>query len=237
MRNGPPPPLRRRLAAEVVGTFFLTLVSAGGVMVHAIDSQAVSPAARATAGGLMVMALIYTLGPISGAHMNPAITLAFALRRVFPVRHLALYWLAEMGGALLASWTLRAALGAFENLGAPSAAYGAWLGFGTEALLTLLLVSVVLGTATHHSIVGANAAIAVGGTIALAGLAFGPLSGASMNPARSLAPMIASGSFRDTWVFAFGPFAGAIAGAGLARALHGPHRDSERETAEGSHDG
>jgi aquaporin Z len=156
---------------------------------------------------------------------------------VFSVRDLALYWLAEIAGALLAAWTLREALGTFESAGAPTAAYGAWLGFGTEALLTLLLVSVVLGTSTHHSIVGANAAIAVGGTIALSGLAFGPLSGASMNPARSLAPMVASGSFQDAWVFALGPFAGAAAGAALARALHGPHRESERETAEGTHDG
>jgi aquaporin Z len=221
----------------MIGAFFLVFVASGGVMIGALDPSAVTPAARAVAGGLVVMAMIYTIGPISGAHMNPAVSLAFALRRVFPARHVPLYWIAELSGGLLAALALRAILGDFQRLGAPVEQHGPWPAFFVETLLTLLLVSVVLGTATHHSVVGPNAAIAVGGTIALGGLFSSPISDAAMNPARALAPMIASGSYRDAWVYVSGPFLGAILGAGLARALHGPHRDSEREMAEGSSDG
>jgi aquaporin Z len=229
----PPPPLAQRLAAEIFGTFFLTFVAAGGAMMSASDPAAVPVSARAAAAGLVVMAMIYTIGPISGAHLNPAITLAFAVRRIFPLRTLPLYWAAELAGALLAAGTLRGLMGNVASLGAPSATHGAGLAFGMELAFTLLLVSVVLGTATHHSIVGPNAALAVGGTIASAGLIAESIGGATLNPARSLAPMMVSGSWKDAWVWVTGPPAGALLGAFLARVLHGPHRDSERETAEG----
>ena len=228
------PPLPRRLAAEVLGTFFLTFVASAASMIGAVDPAWVPPVARAAAGGLLVMVMIYAIGPISGAHMNPAITLGFTLRGVFPVRHLALYWAAEMAGALLAAWALRALLGNFDRLGAPVAAHGPPLAFGLETILSVLLVTVVLGTATHHAVIGANAAIAVGATIALAGLVAGSMSGAALNPARSLAPMILASSYRDAWLYVAGPVLGAIIAAALARLLHGPHRDDEREMSEGN---
>jgi aquaporin Z len=224
--------LPRRLAAETFGTFFLTLVAAGGTMLAATDPADVPAGARAVAGGLVVMAMIYTIGSISGAHLNPAITLAFTLRRIFPLRTLPLYWVAELAGALLAACVLRGLMGNVARLGAPSATHGAGLAFGMEVAFTLLLVS-VLGTATHHSIDGPNAALAVGGTIASAGLIAESIGGATLNPARALAPMMVSGSWQHAWVWATGPPAGALLGALLARVLHGPHRDSERATAEG----
>jgi len=231
------PPLPRRLAAEFFGTFALALVEVGGAMLGELAPGTVTSAARAVAGGLVVMTMIYTVGPVSGAHMNPAVSFAFALRGVFPWREVPLYWCAQLAGAGLAAGALRAMLGPVPHLGAPTAAYGAAAAFGMEILLVTLLVSVILGTATHHSVVGPNAAGAVGGTVALAALFSRPVSGAALNPARALAPALAGAPYSTLWVYLTAPFLGAIVAVALAWVLHGPQRDSERKAAEGDDGG
>lgn len=170
----------RRLLAELLGTFALILVAAGGDVIATISGGAVSPAARAVAPALLVMAMIYTLGSKSGAHFNPAVTLAFTLRRDFPWSRVPGYWGAQMVGAVFAAFLLRLLLGLAGHLGATLPHYGTIEAIVMEVLLTFLPITVILGTATNHRLTGPNAAIAVGGFIALAGLFAAPISGASM---------------------------------------------------------
>jgi aquaporin Z len=229
-----PASLPRKLAAEVTGTFFLTFVAAGGAMVTALDPAVVTVPAQAAASGLAVMAMIYTISAVSGAHINPAVTLGFALRGAFPWRLVPAYWVAELVGAWLAALVLQGAIGDVAHLGTNQPLYGASHAFAMEVVLTTLLVSVILGTASHHAVVGKNAAIAVGGTVALSGLFSHPISGASMNPARSLGPAIASGHLQNSWIYVAGPFLGAAMAVVIARVIHGGENDSqERPQAEG----
>ena len=155
--------LPRRLFAEVFGTFALVTVAAGADTIAALTDGEVTPVARAVAPALMVMALIYAVGDVSGAHFNPAVTLAFALRRDFPWRLVPAYWAAEFGGALLAAALLRSLFGTVGHLGATQPKHGVGIAFVMEIVLTLLLVTVILGTATRNRLIGPNAAIAVGG--------------------------------------------------------------------------
>jgi len=170
----------RRLLAELLGTFALILVAAGGDVIATISGGAVSPAARAVAPALLVMAMIYTLDSKSGAHYNPAVTLAFTLRRDFPWSRVQGYWGAQMVGVVFAAFLLRLLFGLAGHLGATLPHYGTIEAIVMEVLLTFLLITVILGTATNHRLTGPNAAIAVGGFIALAGLFAAPISGASM---------------------------------------------------------
>jgi aquaporin Z len=181
------------------------------------------------------MALIYTLGAISGAHFNPAVTFAFAMRRDFPWRHVPGFWLAQLGGALLAAAFLRALFGLAGHLGItePAAQLGAMPALWMEVVLTLLLILVILGTAQEHRVTGPNAALAVGATIALAGLFASPVSGASMNPARSLGPDIVALHLSSAWIYVMGPFAGAAIAVGLTWLLHGQPNHTEVETGSG----
>lgn len=211
----------QRLVAELVGTFALTFVAAGGVIISAISHGEVSPAAHFVAPGLLIMAMIYTLGSTSGAHLNPMITLAFALRHDFPWRRVPGYWLAQLLGAVFAALLLRLLFGMVEHLGATLPHQGAVIACVMEALLTFLLVTVVLGVATKGELTGNNVAIAVGGTIVLCGLFAGPISGASMNPARSLGPFLVSGQLGDAWIYLVGPFVGTLLAVGMAWLLRG----------------
>jgi MIP family channel proteins len=228
----------RRLLTEVLGTFALTLVAAGGEVIAGLSGGEVSAAARATAPGLLVLAVIYAVGDVSGAHINPAVTLAFALRGVFPWRRVPAYWLAQMAGAVGAAAFLLATFGLVAQLGATRPGFGVAPALAMEVALTWLLVTVVLGTATRDRVVGPNAALAVGATVALCGLFAGPVSGASMNPARSLGPALVSaaaggGAPDDSWIYLLGP----AAGAGLACAgiwlVKGSQRQGERKAAAG----
>ncbi|MBV9852032.1 MAG: aquaporin [Armatimonadetes bacterium] len=226
--------LLRALLAEVVGTFALTLVAAGGEVIGHVSHGEVSQAARVVAPGLVVMALIYAIGSASGAHFNPAVSLAFALRRDFPWSRVPCYWAAQMAGASVAALLLRALFGDVAHLGATEPHFGASAAFVMEIVLTFLLVLVILGTATRYSLIGPNAALAVGATIILDGLFAGPVSGASMNPARSLGPMLVSGELRDAWIYVAGPFLGGLAACGMVWLLCGPKKDDkEEEAAEG----
>ena len=224
----------RALLAEFIGTFALTLVAAGGEVIGSLSHGQVSQTARVVAPGLLVMALIYAIGSASGAHFNPAVSLAFALRRDFPWPRVPSYWAAQILGAAGAALLLRALFGDMAHLGATRSHFGTTTAFVMEAVLTFLLVLVIIGTATRYSLVGADAALAVGATIALCGLFAGPVSGASMNPARSLGPMLVSGELSGAWVYIAGPFLGSTTACLLIWLLRGSKKDGkEEEAAEG----
>ena len=225
--------LARALVAEVFGTFALTLVAAGGLVISAVSHGQVDATARALASGLLVMAMIYAIGDVSGAHINPSVTLAFALRGDFPWRHVPLYWLAQLAGALISPALLLILFGNVAHLGTTVPHAGRGTALAVEIVLTMLLNSVILGTATRGRIVGPNAALPVGATVALAGLFAGPISGASMNPARSLGPALVSGTLATVWIYLVGPFLGAGIAVLLTWAHHGGRRSGERTVAEG----
>jgi aquaporin Z len=211
----------QRLLAEVLGTFALTFVSGGGIIISTISHGEIALVAHFVAAGPIIVAMIYALGSTSGAHFNPTITLAFAMRRDFPWKRVPGYWIAQLLGAVVAAFLLRLLFGDVEHLGATLPHYGDILSCVMEVLLTFLLVTVVLGVAAKGELVGNNVAIAVGSTIVLCGIFAGPISGASMNPARSLGPFLVSGQLGDAWVYLVGPFAGALLAVGMAWLMRG----------------
>jgi aquaporin Z len=215
----------RRLFSEVLGTFFLVLVAVGGGMVNArFGGDAVPAAARDVAPALMVMAVILFMGTVSGAHLNPAVSVAFALRGNFPWRRLPAYIAAQFVGAVLATLLLWALIGKHGSAGLtlPGPGISTGIAMAWEIVLTVGLVSVILGTASGAQQIGPFAAIAVGGYIALAGLWGAPVSGASMNPARSLGPALVLGDWTAWWAYLAGPLAGALIAVGFAWVLRGP---------------
>ncbi|HEY8302322.1 MAG TPA: aquaporin, partial [Jatrophihabitans sp.] len=213
----------RRLFSELLGTFFLVLVGAGGGVVSAASNGAIQRAAAVTAPALMVMAIILFMGTVSGAHLNPAVTLAFAARGDFPWRRVPGYLVVQLLGATLACLLLWAVFGKIGMLGAtePGPGFDDVQAMFIELVLTVGLVSTILGTASRAQNVGAMSALAVGGYIALAGLWSSPVSGASMNPARSFGPDAALGDFSHYWVYLAGPFGGALIAVFLAWVLRG----------------
>src|ERR1022692_501112 len=211
----------RRLFSELLGTFALVLVAAGGGLLHAKGQ--ISLAAAVVAPGLMVTAIILFMGAVSGAHLNPAVSLAFALRGDFPWKRLPGYIIVQLIGAALACLFLLAVFGNIQHLGAtlPGPGYANWQALLMEIVLTATLVSVILGTASSAQNVGAIAALGVGGYIALAGLWAAPVSGTSMNTARSFGPALVSGDWTSYWVYVVGPIAGALIAVGFAMVLRG----------------
>lgn len=214
----------RRLISELVGTFFLVLVAAGGPMIDRAVPGSVGRAAAVVAPGMMVMSIILFMGKVSGAHLNPAVSLAFWLRRDFPGRRVPAYVMVQLLGAVLAALFLQAMVHVSSSYGAsyPGPASSAFDAFLMEMVLTLGLVSVILGTASGAQQVGLFGAIGVGSYIALAGLWASPISGASMNPVRTLGPELVSVDFTSWWVYLAGPLAGAVLAVGLAFLLRGP---------------
>ena len=223
----------RRLFGELFGTFLLVLAGAGAVTVGARSHGAISRQAAVAAPGLTVMAVILFMGAVSGAHLNPAVTFAFSLRGDFPWRRVPGYVLAQLAGGTLACLLLWALYGKVGMLGAtePGAGIGDWQAALTELVLTLGLVSTILGTASRAQNVGALSAVAVGGYIVLAGLWSSPVSGASMNPARSFAPALVLNHFDHLWVYLAGPLAGAALAVGVASVLRGPGGSPDSMTA------
>ena len=224
----------RRLFSELLGTFALVLVAAGGGILHAKGQ--ISLAAAVVAPGLMVMAVILFMGAVSGAHLNPGVSLAFALRGDFPWKRVPGYIIIQLAGATLACLFLRWVFGNVEHLGAtlPGPGYQNWQALLMEIVLTALLVSVILGTASAAQNVGAIAALGVGGYIALAGLWAAPVSGTSMNSARSFGPALVSGDWTSYWVYIAGPIAGALIAVGFAHGAPRPRRRREIARAAGS---
>jgi aquaporin Z len=215
----------RRLFSELLGTFLLVTVGVGGALVNArFGGNAVPGPARAVAPALMVMAIIFFMGAVSGAHLNPAVTVAFALRRNFPWRRVPAYIVVQLAGAIIATVMLRGLIGAQGSAGLtlPGPGISTTTALLWEMLLTAGLVSVVLGTASGAQQLGPIAAFGVGSYIALAGLFGGPVSGASMNPARSLGPALVLGNWTSWWAYLIGPMAGAVIAVGIAFILRGP---------------
>lgn len=213
----------RRLIAEFVGTFFLVLVAAGAAMVAKAYPDTVSEAAAVVAPGMMVMAIIMFMGKTSGAHLNPGVSIAFALRGDFPWNRVPGYVVVQLAGAIVAAFLLEALVGLTAADGGtfPGADTSDLAAFGTEAILTFGLVSVILGTASGAQNIGIVGAIGVGAYIGLAGLWAAPLSGASMNFARTFGPGLVGGDLSAIWVYLAGPLAGAVAAVLLAFFLRG----------------
>jgi aquaporin Z len=214
----------RRLFSEVLGTFFLVLVAVGGGMVNArFGGDAVPYAARMVAPALMVAAIILFMGTVSGAHLNPAVSFAFALRGDFPWKRVPFYIVAQFLGAILATLLLWALIGKQGTAGLtlPGPGISATTAMLWEMVLTAGLVSVILGTASGAQQVGPLAALGVGSYIALAGLWGSPVSGASMNPARSLGPALVLNDWTAWWAYLAGPVAGAAIAVGFAYVLRG----------------
>jgi aquaporin Z len=214
----------RRLFSELLGTFFLVLVAVGGAMVNArFGGQAVPYGARVVSPALMVAAIILFMGTVSGAHLNPAVSIAFAARGDFPWKRVPAYLVAQLLGAVLATLLLWAVLGKQGSAGLTLP--GAGISTGTamlwEIVLTTGLVSVILGTASGAQQIGPLAAIGVGSYIALAGLWGSPVSGASMNPARSLGPALVLTDWTGWWAYLIGPIAGALLAVAFAYVLRG----------------
>lgn len=221
----------RRLFSELLGTFMLVLVAAGGGLLHGRGE--ISLTAAVVAPGLMVLAIILFMGAVSGAHLNPVVSLAFALRGDFPWRRVPRYILVQLLGATLACLFLLGVFGNVEHLGAtlPGSGYGAWQAFLMEIVLTGGLVSVILGTASAAQNVGTIGALGVGGYIALAGLWAAPVSGASMNPVRSFGPALVSGDWHAYWAYVAGPLLGAAIAVGCAWILRGRGGDAAARAA------
>ena len=215
----------RRLFSELLGTFLLVTVAVGGSLVNSrFGGDVVPGAARVVAPALMVMAIILFMGAVSGAHLNPAVSVAFALRGDFPWRRVPLYVIAQLAGAVLATLLLIGLIGKHGSAGLtlPGPGISTWTALAWEALLTTGLVSVVLGTASGAQQLGPVAAFGVGAYIALAGLFGAPVSGASMNPARSLGPALVLGNWTSWWAYLLGPAIGALIAVGIAQILRGP---------------
>jgi aquaporin Z len=225
----------RRLFSELLGTFLLVLAGAGGDVVNAVSHGEIGRTAAVTAPGLTVMAIILFMGAVSGAHLNPVVTIAFGLRSDFPWRRAVGYILVQLAGATLAVLFLRGVFGDVGQLGAtlPGPGIHDWQAMLIELALTAGLVSTILGTASGAQNVGALSAVAVAGYIVLAGLWSSPISGASMNPARSFGPDLVRGDFGSFWVYVVGPLAGALLAVLFAVALRGPGGD-ESSVAAGS---
>jgi aquaporin Z len=201
----------------------LVIVAAGGGTINAVSNGQISRSAAVTAPGLMVLAVILFMGAVSGAHLNPAVSIAFAARGDFPWRRVLGYIVAQLAGATLACLLLKALFGNAGMLGAtePGSGSNVWQALIMEFVLTAGLVSTILGTASKAQNLGPISAFGVGAYIILAGLWASPISGASMNPARSFGPDLVLWNFSSYWIYIVGPIAGALLAVGIAYILRG----------------
>lgn len=212
---------RRKLIAEAVGTFFLVFSGCGAIVINDTTGGAVSHVGVALTFGLIVLAMICAIADVSGCHLNPAVTIAFFLARRFPGRHVIGYCASQCVGAILASLLLRLMFPAHLSLGTTLPAGPALQSFVLEAVLTLILMFVILSVSTGPKEKGLLAGIAIGAVIGLEALFAGPISGASMNPARSLAPAIVSLHYESLWIYLLAPILGAAMSVPLCRCVHG----------------
>jgi aquaporin NIP len=216
------PDLLRRTGAEALAAFALVFAGCGAIIASAQYQDSLGTVGIALVFGLVIMVMVYATGHLSGAHINPSVTIAFALTRHFPARDAIAYIAGQLAGAisgavvLLAIWPDKPA-----QLGATVPTVGVGSALVYEATMTAFLMFVIMAVATDTRAVGAAAAIAIGGTIGLDALFGGPITGASMNPARSLGPALAAGEWRDFWVYIVGPVVGAVLGAGAYQLVRG----------------
>jgi aquaporin NIP len=218
------PDLRRRAAAEGLAAFALVFAGCGAIVADAQRHSALGAVGIALTFGLVIMVMVYATGHLSGAHINPAVTTAFALTRHFPARDAAAYVAAQCAGAVIAALLLLAVWPSEPaSLGATLPTVGAGSALAYEAVLTAILMFVIMAVATDTRAAGAAAAIAIGGAVGLDALFGGPVTGASMNPARSLGPALVSGEWQDFWIYVLGPLVGAGLGAFAYQLVRGEH--------------
>lgn len=203
--------LGKRVVAEAIGTFFLVLIGPGAAMVDAYTGGTIGPVGIALAFGFVVMAMIYAVGHLSGAHINPAVTVAFWSARRFPTAEVVPYVVAQCAGAIGASLVLRAALGSVGRMGATLPVIGVPGAFAIEWLLSFALMFVIMAVATDERVPVGFAPIAVGLTVGFCALTGGPITGASMNPARSLGPALLGGIWHAHWLYWAAPLTGMLA--------------------------
>ena len=218
-----PPTLAQRVAAEFVGTFALVFAGAGAIVIDAKQDGAITHVGVAATFGLVIMVMIYAVGHISGGHFNPGVTLAFATARHFPVRNVVPYWAGQFLAAVLAATVLHLMFGDIAHLGATEPAGPAMQSFWLELILTFGLMFVIISVATDTRAVGQAAAIAIGGTVGLEAMFAGPISGASMNSARSFGPALIANDFHALWVYLVAPPIGALLGAFTYQYIRGDH--------------
>jgi aquaporin NIP len=214
--------MTRAIVAEIFGTFCLVFAGTGAIIVNDLHGGLVTHVGVSLTFGLIVLAMIYTLGEASGCHLNPAVTIGFCVAGRFSRMKAMPYFLAQIGGAVLASLTLRLLFPTHTTLGAtfPSGTESqSWV---MEFLLTMMLMVVILSVSTGAKEKGLLAGVAVGAVIALEALFGGPVSGASMNPARSLGPAVVAGKIESLWVYLTAPIAGALVGVVVCSVIHGP---------------
>ena len=214
-------PLPKRCITEALGTAILVFAGTGAIIIDELSGGQVTHLGVGLTFGMTVAAVIYATGHISGAHINPAVTLGFALAKHFPWRDVPLYWGAQLAGAAIGSAGLLVLFGQTGNMGATVPAGSAWQSLGLELALTFILMFVIMAVATDQRAVGQGAAIAIGTTVGLEAIFAGPISGASMNPARSLGPALIGGVWSSHWVYWMGPLVGAAVGACLYRWIQG----------------
>ena len=208
------PDLSRRAGAEAIGTFALVFAGCGAIVTNAVHGGTLGAVGVSLVFGLVIMAMVYATGHLSGAHLNPAVTLAFTLTRHFPGREAVAYIAAQLLGAMTAAVLLLAVWPSTPaDLGTTLPSVGIGSAAVYEVVLTAFLMFVIMAVATDTRAVGAGAAIAIGGTVGLDALFGGPVTGASMNPARSIGPAIASGNLHDLWLYIAAPIVGAALGA------------------------
>jgi MIP family channel proteins len=213
----------RRLAAEALGVFLIVIFGPGAAVVSAHEGGAITLEGVAAANGIIILALIYTLGHVSGAHFNPGDTLSFALVRHFNPKEVVPYWLAQFAGGVLGAAVLLALFGDSAEAAVTFAHYSVEQAFAMEVVLTFLLMLVITAVATDSRAIGQAAAIAIGATVALDIIIGGPISGGSMNPARSLGPALVQWELSDIWIYLIAPPVGAILGALAYQAVRGDH--------------
>lgn len=217
--------LLRRSGAEFIGTFGLVTAGCGAIMVNA-QTEALTHVGIALTFGLIITVMIAATGHISGAHFNPAVTVAFAVTRHFSWREVVYYVVAQVLGAILGALTLRLLIGDIAGLGMTLPSGSMWQSFGLEVLLSAVLMFVIISVATDTKAVGAPAALAIGFTVALDALWGGPISGASMNPARSLGPALVAGGWDHQWIYLIAPIVGTILGGISYQFVREPHSET-----------
>lgn len=212
----------RKMAAEAFGTFALVFAGTGAIVINEVSGGTITHAGIAITFGLIVLAMIYALGDVSGCHLNPAVTLGFYAARRFSGRLVAPYLISQCAGAILASITLRLMFPSSITLGVPNPAGAAAQSFVMEFLLTLILMFVILSVSAGSKEKGLLAGVAIGAVITLEAMFAGPVSGASMNPARSLAPALVAMQFGNLWIYLVAPIMGAVAGVAVCRCIQPP---------------
>ncbi|XP_042419260.1 aquaporin NIP2-1-like [Zingiber officinale] len=208
-----PPFLARKMVSEMLATFMLVFVTCGSAALSKSDPSLVSQLGASVAGGLIVTVMIYAVGHISGAHMNPAVTLAFAVSRHFPWIQVPFYMVSQISGATVASFVLREVLYPIRNLGTTTPSDTATKALVVEIVVTFCMMFVTSAVATDTRAVGELAGLAVGSSVCITSILAGPISGGSMNPARTIGPAIASKRFDSIWVYVIGPVLGTLLGS------------------------